>query len=309
MGANYSRNNILSNIYGVNFQNTFGGYAQVEAKPWTNLILTIGGRYDRDKVENLDAQSEISPKFGVSYSPFNNLSLRGSFGSGFRTPKSAERFASLKVGGFDLIPNVDLKSEKSTSYEIGGLFEFLLFDMPTSIDMAIFDNNFDDLIEPTFVTYNSKSVIQFINVTKARITGFELSLRTMLSHNLGMETALTLMEPKDITLNETLKYRSKVLWYNNLFYDYDNFGVNIQYRYISRPETIDERLGLQVIDHDARVDAHVVDISFKYDLKSLTGLKIVPSIYVKNLFDYYYTEMTGNLARTRFIGFEIKYDY
>jgi outer membrane receptor for ferrienterochelin and colicins len=313
-GTTFNKNNVLSVIYGINSQTILGAYAQFEVKPISELIFTIGGRLDNENVTTAlstssNAQREVSPKFGVSYKPYSNLSLRGSYGHGFRAPKAAERFALFKAGGFDVIPNLNLNSERSNSIEIGGLFEFTIGSLPLSLDFSLFNNNFDNLIEPTFVTDNSKAVIKFLNVTKARINGIELNLKTLLFGALGLETSITYTDPRDLTLNETLKYRSNLLWYNHIFFKYSDFTVNIDYRFISRSETIDERLGLQVIDHDARVAAHVTDLSVTYDLNKLTGLSISPSIYVKNLFDYYYAEMPGNIALTRFIGFELKYNY
>jgi iron complex outermembrane receptor protein len=308
-GVTFNRNNVSSNINGKNNQTLYGAYAQFELKPIHDMVLTLGSRYDNEVVEGLNNQAEISPKFGISYTLINNLTLRGSFGSGFRSPRPAERYATFKAGGFDLIPNLDLRAETSKSYEVGAMYDLLLLGLPVSFDLAIFNNNFNDLIEPTFVTKNFAPVIQFINLTKARITGLEFNVKTMFTSNVGFETSITLTDPRDETLNETLKYRSKVLWYNHLFFEWQDFGVNIDYRYMSRSEKIDEKLGLQVIDHDARVDAHITDLNINYNFKHLTGYDFTLSAFAKNLFDYYYTEMTGNLAQTRFIGLEIKYDF
>ncbi len=113
------------------------------------------------------------------------------------------------------------------------------------------------------------------------------------------------MDPRDLTLDETLKYRSKFLWYNRIYIPIGDFELQADYRYISRVENVDQRLLIYIPDADARVAAHVLDARVIWNFKGIAELPIRFTINAKNLLDYYYTEMVGNLAPTRHINLQI----
>ncbi len=61
-----------------------------------------------------NSYNHLSPKLALSYMPSNDLNLYARYANGFRIPQ-ASRLYSVKVG----YENIDLKSEKSNTYEIG----------------------------------------------------------------------------------------------------------------------------------------------------------------------------------------------
>ena len=172
-------------------------------------------------------------------------------------------------------------------------------------DFAIFRNDLTDLIEPTFVS-SATSQIQFQNVKEARIQGIEFSAKTFLFGLIGLESSVTLMDPVDLTLNQTLNYRSELLWYNRLFLPIEPFELQFDYRFKTKAQNVDRQLGLLIKDIDARVDMHVLDVRFIYNLDKIVKSDLRLILSARNVLDYYYTEMVGNLAPTRMIMLQLE---
>jgi iron complex outermembrane receptor protein len=72
--------------YAVGGQSNDNGYIEFVAPIIKGLEIDAAGRYDHYNQYG----SSTTPKFGVKYSPFKMLTLRGTFGKGFRAPNPAE---------------------------------------------------------------------------------------------------------------------------------------------------------------------------------------------------------------------------
>ncbi len=309
-GANFTNNNVASHSYGLRNQKLFAGYLQAEFHPFDRLIATIGTRYDNEILMNDNSSSMVSPKFGFNYTPLANMHIRGSIGKGFRAPAIAERFASVAFQGFQVIENPNLTFEESWNYELGFNFKSTSFWMPFEFDVAGFYNKFWNLIEPGFVD-EFLTTIKFTNITDAEIKGIESSLNLLLHPNLIITTSYTYLDPIDLSNNEILKFRSKNFWNSSINYKIDNFGLRLSYRYSSIVERIDEKLIFQVKDAKERVPINIFDLNLSYNFRKIFTLQdeLIIRLNCYNLFDYYYTYMVGNLARTRFVTFGIDYRY
>lgn len=304
-GLNYTYNDVVSLTYGNQSQHIISAYEQVEFTPLKEMTLNVGGRLDIEKTSGAERNLEFSPKFGLTYSSPLGIQFRASAGRGFRAASVAERYASVDFQGFKVLPNHDLKSESSWSFEVGGANSGILFDSPYSLDLAIFQNELYNLIEPGF-TDNSYQQIMFKNVTRARIRGIEATLRLLPAGLFGLESGLTYMDSRDLVLNSILKYRPKFLWYSKVSFPLGPLEFQVDYRYISRIDQIDEELKFQVKDYDARVPVHVVDARFIINLGKMDIIPVTLTLNAKNLLDYYYVKMVGNLAPTRFIGLQLE---
>ena len=302
MGLNSIVNSVEAPIYGRKQQSFVSGYAQTEVKPGIDgLVMTIGGRFDHERTDTSDAQFVISPKIAASWlAPFG-VQFRGSIGRGFRAATVAERYAALRFQGITVQPNLSIKPEYSISYEIGASTVLPLSEDADMLmlDIAAFNNSMDDLVEPSFLATGN---VQFQNVTAARVSGIEIGMRTQFSSGFGIESSLTYMDPVDVTLNQTLPYRSSVLWYNRINIPIiEHVQFQADYRYLSKVELIDARitaLGF-ITDADARVPIHVCDMRIIMNMNELFGKPLTLTFNAKNVFDYYYTEIMGNLAPNR----------
>jgi outer membrane receptor protein involved in Fe transport len=301
-GINTIINTVNAPIYGIKQQRFFSGYAQTEIKPGIEgLIMTIGGRVDHEQTDTSASHFVISPKIAASWlSPFG-VQFRASLGRGFRAATVAERFAALRFQGITVKSNLEIKPEYSMSYEIGASTVLPLNEEADMLmmDIAVFNNSMDDLVEPAFTSTGN---IMFQNVTAARIQGFEIGMRAQFSSGFGIESSLTYMDPKDLTLNQTLPYRSSILWYSRVSIPIiESIMFQTDYRYLSRVELIDARIASLgfIADADARVPIHVCDMRLILDMKSLIGNPMTLTLNAKNVLDYYYTEIMGNLAPNR----------
>ena len=139
----------LNNAWAIGSQADTGAFFEVNAPVIKGLEVDAALRYDH---YNTAAGGEATPKFGVKYSPVDMLTLRGTWGKGFRAPSIAENNSGLAFlaatlpdpilcangnpktpGNFPSqcsIPapgvqpgNRDLKPEKSTDFTAGFVFE------------------------------------------------------------------------------------------------------------------------------------------------------------------------------------------
>ncbi|MCX7879212.1 MAG: TonB-dependent receptor [Ignavibacteria bacterium] len=305
-GLNFTANWVNSNIYGRHKQNLVSAYSQIELTRFWNSTITLGSRFDIEKSDSSKTYLELSPKLGWTFFVDPKKSIRFSIGRGFRSPNLAERFASIKYSGFEVIPNFNLKSEHSWSTELGALMEFTKTPLPFILDFSLFYSYYKDFIEPNFVQQQAK--IKFDNITKARILGFELSCNTLFFKKIPYTLSILYIDPKDLNDNKILKYRSKWTILNSLTIPYKVFTITADFRYISKIERIDDMLSLQVEDYDARVPIYVLDLHFGLDLKKFR-IPITLNLSVTNALDYYYVEIVGNLAPTRLVSLKLQYAY
>jgi len=294
---------VRSDVYGTALQTIVSGYAQGEFT-LGQFIVTGGVRADREETQSIAPQLEISPKFGVTWYVSNPVTLRASVGRGFRAPTISERYANIRYGPFYVQPNPNIRSESSWSSEIGVHATTSAGPIPIDVDVAFFNNELYDLIEPTFALDQASVPIIFVNLTRARILGTEIMLRAMIASTIGIETGLTLMLPRDLTTDETLKYRNKILWYSRASWKpIPQIELQAEYRYQDRIELIDNRLSLFIPDADARVAMHVVDARVFYSPTPAWRVGLLG----KNLLSYAYTEIVGNLAPTRSINVQVEF--
>jgi outer membrane receptor for ferrienterochelin and colicins len=275
-------------------------YGQDEMKLGELVTLTLGTRCDLQALGLTESGPQVNPKIALTYAPVSGTTLRASAGRGYRIPSVAEAFISAEVTGFSTVPNADLKPEQSYSYEAG--ISQVLGTLGT-LDIAAFRSDYDNLIEvgleqdPT----SSRAVAQWKNVTKARVQGFETSLRLgLLDGGLIYGLGYTYVYPEDRSKNDLLKYRPRHLFYTNVLGRVGVLRAGADFRYLSRVERIDELFvttGL-IPDADERVEILVADFRFGADLASI-GIPLSLSFNVNNAFQYNYVELIANLMPPR----------
>ena len=295
-GAEFQFNHVTSNIFGNRTANIIGLFSQVDYKIIEPLNLSFGLRYDNSNLTDLDKENSVSPKFGINYKLNDNTYLRASVGKGFRAPSLAEAFTSTTLSGLTVIPNPNLKSETSYTYEAGINHNF--YDIVT-FDFTVFNNEYYDMIEIEFNPFDGKAF--FNNLTRARIQGVDLSTVTNLfAQKLTFNLSYTYLWPRDIEENLVLKYRSRHTAIAGLNFKHDIFEAGIDFRFLSRVEKIDDELvNLGTVpDGNKRVNIYVLDARigahlFNYNIPCRLFLN------VNNLLNYNYVELIGNIAPLR----------
>jgi outer membrane receptor for ferrienterochelin and colicins len=296
-GVEFNYSSVSSTIFGDPEAYGAGIYSQGEVSFNFPLSLTAGVRYDYNKVNELEATYAFSPKAGLNYKLSDNLVLRAMLGTGFRAPSLAEKFTRTFVSGIGIKPNPDVEPESNVTFETGVLLQTKYLN----IDAAVFRNEYYDMIEPAVDP--SDGNIMLVNLVRARIEGFELNLSPLVFDDVRLNFNYTFMSPKDLTRGKTLKYRPKHLFYTSAGYIYSGFEAGVNFRYLSRMEEVDiELVDLGFIpDGDKRVEIFVTDLNFGYNFIR-SGLPFRTYLNIKNLFNYNYIELIGNIAPLRNIS-------
>jgi iron complex outermembrane receptor protein len=299
-GIEGNTSNVTSTLFGNPNSFSMGMYAVADIDFNFPLIASFGIRYDYTKLDSLDGSGAISPKLGFNYKFLNNLIFRASLGTGFRAPTLAEAFTSTSTSGIMVKPNPNIKSESNLSFELGVNYSPFYF---LNFDLAVFQNEYYDMIEPGIDPVDG--LVVFDNVTRARIQGSEVSTSIYLVPDLLTLTLnYTYMWSRDLEQNIALKYRPRHLFYSGFDFRKWNFDFGIDFRYWSMVEEIDDELvdlGI-VTDGEQRVPVFVTDIRVGYNLIS-AGLPIRIFINVKNIFNYNYVELIGNIRKIRSYSF------
>ena len=286
-------NIVTSSIFGDRSSDGFGVYTQWEYHLSKAFLFTLGARYDYSKLDTLKSSDNVSPKVGLNYKLTKATILRASAGKGFRAPTLAEAFTSTTTSGITVKPNPNLQSETSYSFEIG---VNQTFSQIFSVDLALFDNEYHNFIDPIIDPDDSKIV--FENITRARVRGLELSGNlTLLNKKLNLKAGYTLLNSEDLETGKALKYRPQHSFVISGDYQIGYFSCGFDYRYNSRVEEIDDALvdfGL-VPDGDERVNINVLDLRAGYRFM-FGGLPLQLFLNANNVLNYNYVEMIGNLA-------------
>jgi outer membrane receptor protein involved in Fe transport len=181
-----------------------------------------------------------------------------------------------------------------------------------SIDLALYNNDFRNLIEPSveikrYHPYPSSPielegpVIQFENVTEARIQGLETVIRVeWWKRFFSTEVGYTYTWPLDLADNTILKFRPRHLIYGSGMFTWNQLRASADVRYLSRIERIDENLVrlAPIVNGEQRVPIKLVDVRTSYDLIGL-GLPVRVGLNINNLLNYSYVELLGNLGPVR----------
>lgn len=257
---------VNSELYGDHNGNQFAGYLQGDLI-LGKLTISAGMRAEQNKVD--DVKDELTPVFrsGVNYRVFNETYLRASIGQGYRFPSIAEKFIRTDISGVNIFPNPELLSEEGLSMEAGIRQGFRLGPLAGFIDVAVFQNNYYDMIEFVFAQWQTGSDplanlgFKSINVGDTRIKGFELT--TAVSGKISRDVSFTLqggytyLDPRQLTYDslyvekvgpdnvmgsdstDFLKYRYRHLVRGDLEFAYRKFSIGMSLRFSSFMENID----------------------------------------------------------------------
>lgn len=290
---------VAADLFGLHRGGGMAAYAQDEYKVADEVTLTAGARFDYQAVGITIPGGQVNPKAAVSYTPVEGTTLRASVGRGFRIPSVAEAFISAEVSNLVTVPNSNLQPERSYSYELGIAQKAWDFG---SLDLAAFRSDYDNLIEPgLYVGSGDLPYIQWQNVTRARVQGFETTIKFgLFDGGLAGSVGYTFTDPRDLATHAILKYRPRHLFYANLTARAGIFNAGADFRYESRVDNIDiEFVNLGIIpDGDQRSDIIVTDVRGGVDLSS-AGLPLSATLNVNNLFQRNYVELIGNIMPPR----------
>jgi len=326
---------IYSDIYSVK-PYEFSGYIQ-DKMEFDEMVINVGIRYDyfnpntdvptdrRNPANQLDlpasqmsdtteakVQTQISPRFGLSYQLGERALLHFSYGHFFQMPPMYALYQnhSLLVAPSDYattMGNAEIKAEKTVQYEIG-LWQELMDGM--GLEVALFYRDIYDLLSAKVIsTYNQIEYGLYSNKDYGNVKGLEVKFdyafdkfTTMLNYTLQytrgnadnptqtfnragdsrdpINRLIPLNWDQRHTLNVTVGYNTK--GYGLTLTGYYNSGS--PYTWAPVGETFLTRINLYP-NNNYRPSRYSVDLNGFYDFEVMGDLKLRLSLNVYNLLD------------------------
>jgi len=172
-----------------------------------NFFTTAGGRFESwkgydgysqnvanptlDADYNTNHKNNFSPKVSINYLPTELVTLKASWGEGFRTPDIRSLYRTYDVPILKRVykANPDLEPEHSTSYDLG--VEYIT-PLNGLLKAYVFHTQLRDMISSKDSSVvNGITTYERINVAKASSDGYELSLVQPLPNNFMLQMNYT----------------------------------------------------------------------------------------------------------------------
>ncbi|MCR9196055.1 MAG: TonB-dependent receptor [Hyphomonas sp.] len=251
---------------GDNDANIDGLFALYEFKPAEVLTLTGGLRVD----DQDDFGTETTGRIAAAYNPTNTLTLRASWGQGFKAPSI---FQSTYICGFCGLtePNGELRPETSEAFDIG--LDWRSQDGKTELGLTVFDQESEDLIDFSFTA-------GYENIEFVESQGVELFGSHQLTESLRISGNYTYIDAQDGNGDTRLRvpeHSSDI----TVSYDPDGpFSGAVLVRYNGE----EQNSATTTVDSWTRVD-----VTGSYDLND----RIELFGRIENLFDEEYQQILG----------------
>jgi len=300
VGAEGTLSDVTSDIFGSHSQSEFAAYGQSDQRVGP-VRLSGGARLDLMAVDGGSLTAFVSPRIGVTIPTDHRARdggvLRASVGRGFRAPTMAERFVRTVALGFQVVPNPTLRPEQAWSFEVGHISPPLFGFM--RLDAAAFWTEARDLIEPQVLLIPPDTIlIQLQNVVRARLAGIDASIvAAPIPQRLTATLGYTYLDTHRRVTNDSasggpLAFRPRHLLTVGTDYTMGAFGIGADYRFGSRPESIE----LEGFVDPRRVAMNVLDLRGTWH-RGPVELRLLAA----NVLNYVYNLVPETLAPVRTI--------
>ncbi|MDD4746163.1 MAG: TonB-dependent receptor [Salinivirgaceae bacterium] len=138
-GNTYGVLGLTDSIFGERNFTNFGSFVQGEYKPIETLSITLGGRFDYNSIH----KETFNPRIGIVYKPIRKLTLKAMGGSAYIAPSNYYRWENWANPYAMHIPNLDIKPEKLTSFEVSAIY---YINNNLSLRTSLFRNDMKDII-------------------------------------------------------------------------------------------------------------------------------------------------------------------
>ncbi len=202
-------------------QQTSYAFFQHEWLPIENFQLITGGRYDRNSVYG----SQFSPKLSSLWRITRSITLKGSFGVGFKSPDFRQlylNFNNSAAGGYSVL-GTEIVADRLNQLESQGLITTYLFDpnrigklqaessrafnfganfspvQKLSVDVNFFRNDIDNLIETQIVaiTTSNRNIYSYRNLHRVFTQGLEANIGYPIFKHINATVGYQLLYAKD----------------------------------------------------------------------------------------------------------------
>ena len=313
-GITFQYNDVNSNMYtGSGTPNNhllnLSAYTEIDFNIFKVVNFSAGARLEHYDMNNTTNETKPVFRAGLSFKLLQETYLRASVGQGFRYPTIAEKFIRMDVGSFGVFDNPGLVPESSLNAEFGIKQGFKFINYFGYIDVAVFQQDYENTIEYLFGKWDSTFTwpfygFRFVNTGKSRIFGIDISvtgkaqltknavIKTMIGYNyimpktldpdyifaedysLGANSEFSYQTTSVDPSKDILKYRFLHTIKADIEFDVGNFSTGIGFKYFSKIENLDKA---------------IEDLE---DFTKQTGGTVQPIEYM----DYYYNHNNGSFT-------------
>ena len=208
-------------------------FFQNEFRPIANLAFVLGGRLDYHS----EFGTHFSPKLSGMYHVTRDVTIRTSYGQGFRAPDFKDLYLDFSnpTSGYQVLGNLDLQPESSGNWNLGVEYQFKSALLGR---VHLYRNNLNNLIEAERIGESvlGGSKFQYFNVSEAFTEGVEVEVSTRSIGGFSATIGYAYLNGEDKETGLTLLNRSKHS--GNLKLAYANqgtgFNVDLRGRYASK---------------------------------------------------------------------------
>jgi outer membrane receptor protein involved in Fe transport len=184
---------------GVKFGNLFALYTQLDKKFKDRVTLSGGLRWETYKFQNVKGYTPPIGRIGMNARVGKESYLRFNLGQAFRFPSFAERFVNEGVGSYNIndsttapllkiLPNQNLQPEYGWTSELGFQQQFKSKNNKYNglFDVAFYWQEYRNLVDFGGTTDSTSSALINLraqNISKARIAGWDISLKNNINFN------------------------------------------------------------------------------------------------------------------------------
>ncbi len=255
LGVDGAGTRVSSSFLGTPWLWDAAAFAQDEVGLGHGFKGTLGARLDYHDTSGGKSEASVNPKLAIVWRATDRLGIRGSLARGYRAASAIEQFVSAVQFGFRVIPNPALHGEHAWAGELSTAAQPLRW---LRTDATAFWSEYRDLIGPA-VAPGQFFVFQFRNVSRARVRGLDLSVRSSLVRDkLDLEASYLYLDSKDLDTERALPYRSRQNVTGTLNVLQGLMGVDLRWR-----SRVDEVLAFPL---DARGDITTLDLRLAYRL-------------------------------------------
>ena len=161
------------------------GFLLYEVKPVERLTLTGGLRFD----DHSTFGDELTARAAAAFSANDWLSLRASWGEGFKAPTIFQLTQTFGA----LLPNADLQPEESEEFDIG--VDIAAPDSRGKLSVAYFNRDTENLIifAPNF---------RYENLDRTKAQGIEVAGEFSFAANIALAAGYAYIDAEDATTGE-----------------------------------------------------------------------------------------------------------
>lgn len=308
-------------------------FLQLDKKFFKRLTLSFGVRGEYNKIDVLEAQIKPLLRGGFNLQVAEATFFRGSFGQGLRFPSVTEKFVSTRRSGILVVPNADVNYERGWSAELGikqGIK--VTKDWMGYFDVAGFVLQYDDMLEYVQRIYTDRDsfyvdgaiyrglAYQSVNLTDARISGFEVSLlgQGKLFGVVGTNILVgyTYLRPLDLNAPDSLDFKDKMLTFRfqhsakaDVEATYKKVTLGFTGRYVSFMENIGDELQVKgnIAGYREKNDKgeFILDARIAYNFSDEAKVSFI----AKNLANNQYTLRPGYFEAPRNYTLQVAYQF